>query len=280
VPVEQPTGPDPWAFLPHDAFWTGVRVVASVLGLPSPAFLQDGAFWSWFRTLFAALLGALVGGLFTLWGQARAARSQIAAQVMRDAVEEQRTTTAWERTQDAQARADSLDEARRLHRSFSALHGELQGNDLSVNEVIRGVDWQPRWRTIWTPERSLDLDITSDLIRDEAARAQVQRVLKLLDNARDISLDGWPGATRYPLRTLALNLSALGTKIVAAYLRRDPPPEEYETTMAALEDNLKRFEEWQDDQVRRAEAAAEAREDDWDDEGEAPAPGRPDTNPR
>lgn len=88
---------------------------------------------------------------------------------------------------------------------------------------------------------------------------ELQRLLRLIEHAKHLSTDGgYPTSTKLRLRNIANHLTAEGIEVVGAYIRRD---DAYSTKrggfMSALEAAQTRYEEWEEHEIERAEAAAE-----------------------
>lgn len=217
-------------------------------------WVADDAVWEWLRPLGAALLGAVIGGSFTLWGQARATREQAA-----------RDAAAADRARTEVLRDHSREDAKVLFVAFTELHREIQSSVLTFAQHMNGQHWAADWGKIWTRSRSLDLDVRARLLTDPSIRARVQELVKYLDSAVDYA-DGGDGGFRSPLTTnlhyMVSQLSAEGLEVVGAYLRG----EGHSTTRQEMWDDLARadsmYREWEEYEVARMEALAEEQEED------------------
>jgi hypothetical protein len=173
---------------------------------------HDDVVWAWVRTVFAALLGALIAGLFTLWGQSRQAK------VQRDSVESQR---AEDRKNSAHAQ--SLEAAHDLFEGFTGVHRQVQHAKPTISDYVSGADWSPHWDGIWSEDVSLNLDVKASLIANPDARAQVKRIVGRLDQAKDVAREShYPTALSIGLREIAVQLTAEGIQVVGAYIRNEP----------------------------------------------------------
>lgn len=123
------------------------------------AWVRDPVVWDWVRTTGAALLGALIGGLFTLWGQRQSAAQQIA-----------RESEASVRQRHDSLRDQSIADAKLLFAEFTALHRDIQVSELELGNYIDGHTWLPSWNKLWTKARSLDMDVRARLLTDELIR--------------------------------------------------------------------------------------------------------------
>ncbi|MBS1896959.1 MAG: hypothetical protein JSS88_06210 [Actinobacteria bacterium] len=213
------------------------------------AWGRDPAVWEWLRPTAAALLGAFVGGLFTLWGQRQSASQQVARE---EAESVKRRGEAL--------RDQSREDAKLLFAEFTALHRAIQTSELSFGNHVDGHTWIPEWNDIWTRERSLDLDVRARLLTDPIIREQVQRLVEYLDRAPLYS-DGGDGEFDSPLDTnlhyMVGQLSAEGVELLGAYLRGDS----HATVRQRMWDDLaecdRAFVKWQEYVTARMEAQAD-----------------------
>lgn len=214
------------------------------------AWSRDAAVWDSLRPAFAALIGALVGGLFTLWGQRRASTTQIT-----------RDEKAALREEDIRRRDQARADARALFEDFTQLHREIQEAPASIGQQAGLSSWRKEWKAIWTRERSLVLDVRARLVPDDASRRLVQELVQLLDLAGDVSggyeAAGNPVALSTPLHYVVSQLSAEGIEVMGAYLRGAT----HATTRQQMWDDMRRarsdLADWQQHEVDRAEAMAE-----------------------
>ena len=218
------------------------------------AWTRDPVVWDWVRTTGAALLGALIGGLFTLWGQRQSAAQQVARE---DAASKRHRLDAL--------RDQSRDDAKTLFVAFTELHREIQTAPLTIGQHMNGQLWAPEWGKLWTRNRSLDLDVRARLLTDPDTRIKVQALVGYLDSASDFA-DGGDGGFPSPLSTnlhyMVSQLSAEGVELMGAYLRG----EEHVTTRQPMWDDLARatmaYAEWEDYEIARMEALAEEQAED------------------
>ncbi|MDF2918358.1 MAG: hypothetical protein K0S70_2575 [Microbacterium sp.] len=202
---------------------------------------QDKAVWEWVRTVAAALLGAVIGGLFTLRGQARAAKQQA-----------DRDETAREAALEAARREDTKADARALFESFIDLERAISDADRTFSQMIGEEAWYPAWKTIWTKERRRVMRAQAGLLPDRGTRERVTKVIYFLNQARNQSVEGnWPGVPDRDLFRLVEALASEGTEIVEAYLRRDPFETRREGFVEKLEKTDAEYNEWQRDVLER-----------------------------
>ena len=223
------------------------------------AWTGDDVVWSWVRTASAALFGAVAGGAFTLLGQARQAKSQQALQTIQLDAEAERTNARWERDRLDSAHRDSLGAAHELFEGFTAVQRSIQAERASLGDIVSGASWGPKWKRIWTADVSLDLDVGARLIVDDVARGEVQRIVTLLDQVSDVTADSQNyGALNMGLQEAAGHLSAEAIEVIGAYLRRVNHKSDRGEFMTALEKARIKYGEWEDYEVERQIAAAEA----------------------
>lgn len=202
---------------------------------------QDEAVWEWVRTVAAALLGAVIGGLFTLRGQTRAAKQQL-----------DRDEKARQAALEDARREDTKADARALFESFIDLERAISDADRTFAQMIGEQAWYPTWKTIWTKERRRVIRAQAGLIPDRTTRESLTQVVYFLNRARDQSAEGnWPGAPDRNLYHLVQALASEGTEIVEAYLRRDP----FVTRRIGFIDRLAQtdaeFDTWQREESER-----------------------------
>ncbi|EYT59709.1 hypothetical protein [Microbacterium sp. UCD-TDU] len=218
-------------------------------------WVADDAVWEWLRPLGAALLGAIVGGSFALWGQIRAGREQ----AVRD------TATADRARADA-LRDQSRAEAMQLFTDFTELHRDIRNTPSTFADWADSRHWVPKWRDLWTDDRSLDIEVRARLLTDEDTRAQVQTVVYYLDRAARYAATG-PGTYSphggFSIQYYVKHLADEGVAVVGAYLRGEPHATLREATWVNLRKVEAAYDEWEEYEVERAEqaAAAEAESD-------------------
>lgn len=151
-----------------------------------------------------------------------------------------------------------------LFTDFTELHRDIRNTPSTFGDWVDGRNWVPKWREIWTDDRSLDIEVRARLLTDEDTRAQVQTLVYYLDRAARYT-DNGPG-TYQPSGTFSIqfyvkHLADEGVAVVGAYLRGEPHTTLKEHVWVNLRKVEARYDEWEEYQVRRAEAAAEADND-------------------
>jgi len=211
------------------------------------AWGRDDAVWTWVRTVFAALLGALIGGLFTLWGQSRQAK------VQRDTLETQRVEDRKN-----SAHAQSLVAAHDLFEGFTDAHRQVQHAKPTIGDYATGADWSPHWNGIWTEDVSLDLDVKASLIADPDARAQVKRIVDLLDQAKNVAREShYPTALKIGLREIVGQLTAESIDVLGAYIRNEPHDSKRAAMFEALDTSVANYDKWEEHQIEASVYAME-----------------------
>lgn len=232
------------------------------LDLMSEAYGSWNEFWAtvltsdvgeWLRTVVAAFLGGVLGGFFTLRGQARAESSQAA----RDRIARDNAVA------DAK-RAETLRDARDLYEAFAHLQGEILAHPPSIG-VFLGHSWSSAWKEIWSPSLRDKLRVGTFVLPDPTLRDEMLEIIWFLSRARDYTVEGqpYPGRPNHILPSLVEALAAEGVERIAGYLRGDPTfvsrrgPFWTKLRQARIE-----YEEWEECEVERSiardEAAAEA----------------------
>jgi hypothetical protein len=170
------------------------------------AWTRDDSVWEWVRAGAAALIGAVIGGVFTLRGQRRAEITQEASQ--RREFEETRTAAAIasDRERLANAWDRSLENASELFEDFTALHRAVRDAPKKKADLIGGTVWE-QWDLIWDYEKALQFDVRTRLIADDPTRLTLQRIVWLLDRSDQLTAGYNPEAVKVPHPTLALNLT-------------------------------------------------------------------------
>lgn len=175
-------------------------------------WVQDQRVWEWVRTVLAALLGALIGGIFLLRGQTKAAE----AQATRDEIARQNQLA------DAR-RKDTQDDARALFRAFVDLERDIADQPVSIRlKDEQRSTWIPIWQDIWTAERRSEFRVLGELIPEKEPREQIGTVVRFLNMAEEFSnesTDHW--GTDLRLRHLVSGLAREGLATMSAYLRHD-----------------------------------------------------------
>lgn len=224
------------------------------------AWTGDDAAWDWFRTVLAALFGALVGGLFTLLGQRGQSEAQRQLQQKQFAADAAANQERWDHERKVEARTASLADARVLFEEFTALHRACQSAKPSLSESLRNASWEPKWKLIWTENQSLDMDVRARLITDPVIRSAVSELVRYMDSIPNLTKDGSPYPRRLGvgLREAALQLTAEGIEIVGAYIRNEPHVSERGILFDALRKTQAGYAEWEEFEEERAMANAEA----------------------
>lgn len=194
----------------------------------------------------SGLIGALIGGAVT-----------IVAQLVTAANDRKRSEQTRLHDQDTQARAENYTDVRQLLRGFTDVHRDVQLSRPTLAMHMGTQSWAPMWERIWTDEKSLDFDVLAELIRDEKARAEVRKVVKLLDALTSVTSEAFPGRTG-SLRTHALNLSSHAIGVVATYLRNEQYAAVDQDHLSKLEKKLEEYDSWVNDQIQNAEWAVES----------------------
>ncbi|BDI23013.1 hypothetical protein [Herbiconiux sp. L3-i23] len=198
----------------------------------------------------------MVGGVFTLLGQARQAEAQRKMQTEQFSAEEKSALGRWEREQRGLAVSDSLESATELFKDFTALQRSIQAAQPSISDILSGASWVPVWRQMWTEDMSLDLDVKSRLLADDDARIAVQRIVQLLDSASDFAKeDMYPThpTINMRLRNITGHLTAEGVEVVGAYIRRVPHTSNRLELMVSLETARTEYLRWEEREMEAAE---------------------------
>lgn len=173
-------------------------------------WLQAPVLWEWTRTAGAALLGAVVGGAFTIWAQALEAR----AQARRDI-----TSRASEAAE--ARRADVRDDARALFRAYIDLSEEISRSS-STDDGGGSAAWAEAWFRIYSQERRAAIRVLTGLIPDAEIREFLAKVNHYTFFAEDYSARGNKGSRfRYDHRNLVRFLTLDAIDAMASYLRGD-----------------------------------------------------------
>lgn len=202
------------------------------------AFLNDDEFWEWLRVLLAALLGALVGGLFTIRAQAVQAKIDREAQEQREIAADKRESARITAESRERLRAESMREVRELVVTFTSVHRDVQPfadsgattKNPDADPVRRA--WESR---IWPSERSLEVDVVSLLIWDAQTRGYMRRIVRALDYAPKFARGGSPESTGHELAFVAGQLTSVAIEILGSYMRDESPSSEFEVMLNAIE---------------------------------------------
>lgn len=241
-------------------FWTTMQP-------PEPASSAGTAF----GTGAVALVGALVGGGFTIGAQMLSAWNQAKVEESRHTAERSMAEEQWVRDTGMRAREVLHPDVRDLLEEFTSVHRELEAAVPNFAQTMGRTSWLEEWSKVWTNERSLKLDVYRELILDEDSRNALKRVCALLDGASNITDEAFTGKPpARDLRTLGMNLSSSGIGIVALYLRNEPYLPKDEPHWAVFEQRLAKYSAWEEagieQSIRNAEEAVqeEHRVDDTD----------------
>ncbi|WP_336640080.1 hypothetical protein [Microbacterium sp. USHLN272] len=215
------------------------------------AWTRDNAVWDWLRPTLAALLGALVGGLFTLWGQ----RQSMSVQRDRD-------EDAWERAQESARYQASREDAKHLFEDFVSLAREIQEKPLTWAQIQGKEGWSKDWRAMWTTTRSLGFDVRTRLLPDIDVRSALLELLDFLDNATNLSReDGFPSpGLNVGVRRIVEIVTSEGIDVMGGFLRGDPYKPVRASALEGLREAKKKYADWEDHMIKNSEEAARA----WD----------------
>ncbi|WP_157543621.1 hypothetical protein [Microbacterium sp. CCH5-D1] len=217
LPLAQATYPDLWFI-----FW----------------WAQDANVWAAILSFAIGLVGAVVGGWFTLAAAKRARKQQI--EDMRRAAADQ--------------------DARSLHTKFVDLMNTVDNAPSNFAVAIGAVSWYPEWKLVWTRQLRTELRVGADVIPDADARNALTTVIGHLNNAEDHSRDGaWPGRPSRDLRGLVGSLAAEGVAILSAYRRGDQHATSRQALLDKLANEAKDHAIWE----ARSEAASERAAEEW-----------------
>lgn len=207
----------------------------------------DEDVWIWIRTAAAALIGALIGGLFSLRGQVRAEK----AQARRD------EKAREQQMQDA--RRSALDEKNMvLHARFTELLSTIDTSGETIQQMAGAAPWRDEWKAIWTYERRTAIRTEADFLTDPSIRQHVLDVIRFLNQAVDLSWEGaWPGAPSRNLKRVVGLLAAEGAESIATYLRREPLATRRSEFLATLQRENANYTKWEEAAVHASERAAE-----------------------
>lgn len=208
-------------------------------------FLGDPVFWEWARPLGAAALGAGATAFLSSRAQNHQFRLQLKSQ------EKQ-----WTDERGAKVVDDSMADARQLIEDFMTVHREVQ-----EHERIAGEPFAEAWPKIWTTERSLKIDVTSEFIIDARTRSEIARIVQILDNADDITSGSWSGRSPLGLRGLALNVTSAAITELGSYIRHGERSTDADAQLDKLDQIRRDYDDYVDVEVARAEHAAEALEE-------------------
>ncbi|WP_194397120.1 hypothetical protein [Microbacterium atlanticum] len=177
----------------------------------------------------AALIGAVVGGLFAIWAQAREARAQAA-----------RDREAREHDRAEARRADGMADCRAILAEFIELR--------RLTPTIQNDSGA--WRRIWTSDRQDALHLRAGLIPDDRTRKAVSRLLEHIDRAPVFAKGSsdWPGAI-WELGELVDLLLKKAVQIMNAYVRGDAISDEL-TDVSFFEGIADRHDEWFNAELR------------------------------
>ncbi len=201
-------------------------------------FLADPNFWEWIRTLGAALLGGILGGAFTLIAQIRSSKDQSRLEESRHQHEaEVRRGDRVQEEQDAKF-LESRNKAFDLFEEYVSLHREFQDAAPSPGQIAGGRSYVPTFRTIWTGDRSLRIDVLRILVADKLTRDYLERLGILIDELPTLDPHSPYGYEWFSTYRVALSLSADAVFTMARYLRRESFAPEHEESIQRLEERL------------------------------------------
>jgi len=184
------------------------------------------------RVLVIGFVGAIVGGLFTYWGQSRERKAVLA--------DRRRDQTA----QDARA----------LYQSFVRLLQDIEAAKFDFGHHL-GKPWRQEWRAIWTASRATSIRVQGELLPDAQVRNHIAETLRFLDNAVDISSEGRFG-TKVGLNRLVLALAADAIEVLGTYLRHDKFANPHAKLFKSLRKVLRDQTKWEAQEQEASEAAA------------------------
>ncbi|MCU0116177.1 hypothetical protein [Curtobacterium poinsettiae] len=204
---------------------------------------------------------AASAGVTGLVGALLGAGGAIGAQIVAGHLQAKRDALAARRTTEEAARNAVLDDNRVLLNELLEIHRELQRASPRMNEILNPDEWRPRWKEIWTEDRSLRIDAGVRLVSDSSARERLSRLIGLMDESYDFTDPARPGRRFTYIRQIGLSLTAYAIAAVSEYLRRDPIAATDEELLAKFEDEVSLHAHWWEQEVTRAEelsAEAEA----------------------
>ncbi len=199
---------------------------------------RDAKVWASILSFAIGLVGAVVGGWFTLAAAKRARDQQI---------EDARRTAADQ-------------DVRSLHAKFVELMSAVDQTPENFAVALGAVSWYPDWKAIWTRQLRTELRVSTDVIPDASAREALTAVIEHLNDARDHSRDGiWPGRPSRDLRRLVGMLAAEGVDILSAYRRGDKHITSRKDLLEKLTSEAKEYAAWE----AHSEAASERAAEEW-----------------
>jgi hypothetical protein len=221
---------------------------------------NDSVAVNWFRTLAAAVIGGVFGGMFTLIGQARQARSDRQAQKLQLAAELEAAESRWAREKRAAARAESVKTARSLFDTFVKLADDIRF-PAGQWQFQTDADWAVEiWPIIWPDSLRTEIDIQSRLLVDDDANAResIRAIVRLLLQAETVSAGAvWnTRRTSHSLRSLAASLADEGIAIMGAYLRDEPFVSERAALLQELESAWSSYREFEQSEIARLSGLA------------------------
>lgn len=224
--------------------WILLGLVASALiavsGVLVVSAFVDG------RSTAAAGVTGLVGALLGAGGA-------IGAQIVAGHQQSKRDAEAARRGAEEAARGAVLDDNRALLNELLEIHRELQKAEPGITEILKPDDWRPRWREIWTDDRSLRVDAGVRLLSDSGARGRVARLIRLMDEAYAFTDPAWPDRGLVLVRNVGLSLTGHAVAAVSEYLRRDPVTAADDDILVRFELESSRHQYWWEQEARYAE---------------------------
>lgn len=202
---------------------------------------------------------AAATGLTGLVGALLGASGAVGAQVIAGYLQSRRDERAASNARDEAARAAVLEDNRALLKELLDVHRQLQAAKPNIGESIDPDNWRPRWKEIWTDDRSLSIDAGLRLLKDDAVRDRTTRLVRLVDEAFEFTEPAWHGRHERRLRVVGLYLTGQAVIAISEYLRRDPISADDEATLTRYEDDAAAHADWVEEEAQiAADAAAES----------------------
>jgi hypothetical protein len=210
------------------------------------SWLGDGDVWEWIRTLAAGLGGALIGGLFSIFGQSAQAKLERAAQKEQFDFQRDAAVSQWEREKAAAARANSIENAMKLMSNFVTLRQEIEAAPIKkVEAKVGGMPWEEWWR-LWDAQSEREYDTMALLLTDDATRLAVRRLVSLISKAEYLTAGYNPEAIGRNTKDLVLELSSTGIELMGSYIRDTELDTAHENMLAELDAAWLAYGEYED----------------------------------